>query len=176
MNRMPCTAELYQQAMLLIGQLGKKLMDRSWMMGTAESCTGGLVATLCTEVSGSSAWFAGGVVSYANSVKTVMLGVDEILLERHGAVSGEVVTAMAGGLLGRLGVQAGIAFSGIAGPGGGSLEKPVGTVWTGIALAAPEPGRESVIRSSRSLFSGTRQDIRSAAALHGLGMLLAALE
>lgn len=145
----------------LIGELSEKLMARNMLLGTAESCTGGLIAALCTEVPGSSRWFAGGVVSYANSVKSGLLGVDPALLAAHGAVSGPVVEAMARGALDALGVDVSLAVSGVAGPDGGSADKPVGTVWMAAGLSAR-------IVARRHLFPGNRGDVRFAAALAAL--------
>ena len=130
----PDSRKNYEQVLSLIGVLSEKLMAWGMMLGTAESCTGGLIAALCTEVAGSSRWFAGGIVSYSNSVKTGLLGVRAELLEAHGAVSGQVVEAMARGAIQALGVGASLSVSGIAGPDGGSPEKPVGMVWIGAAL------------------------------------------
>lgn len=102
-------------------------------MATAESCTGGNIAALITSVAGASDVFAGGIVSYSNAVKMSCLGVDENTLAAHGAVSAETVAEMAEGARARLGADYAVATSGIAGPGGGTPEKPVGTVWTAIA-------------------------------------------
>ena len=145
----------------LIGALSEKLMARNMLLGTAESCTGGLIAALCTAVPGSSRWFAGGVVSYANSVKSGLLGVDPALLSAHGAVSGPVVEAMAKGALDALGVDASLAVSGVAGPDGGSADKPVGTVWVAAGLSTRVTAR-------RHLFPGDRDEVRLAAALAAL--------
>jgi nicotinamide-nucleotide amidase len=116
--------------------IGRKLASLGKTVATAESCTGGYISHLITTIPGSSVYFKGGVVAYSNSVKADMLGVDPSAIERHGAVSLEVVEQMAHGVRKRLGADYGIATSGIAGPGGGSEEKPVGTVC--IALATPE--------------------------------------
>jgi nicotinamide-nucleotide amidase len=113
--------------------VGERLRDRGWTVGTAESCTGGAIAALLTSVPGSSAYFAGTVVAYANRVKQHLLGVSEGDLRRHGAVSREVVEQMARGALSALGCDCAVATSGIAGPGGGTPEKPVGTVWIAVA-------------------------------------------
>ena len=145
----------------LIDTLSEKLMARNMLLGTAESCTGGLIAALCTAVPGSSRWFAGGVVSYANSVKSGLLGVDPALLATHGAVSGPVVEAMAKGALDALGVDASLAVSGVAGPDGGSADKPVGTVWVAAGLSTRVTAR-------RHLFPGDRDEVRLAAALAAL--------
>lgn len=129
----------------LIGSLSEKLMVRGLLLGTAESCTGGLLAGACTEVSGSSRWFAGGVVTYSNELKMGLLAVPEEALAAHGAVSEAVVRAMAEGAVRRLGVQLALAVSGVAGPDGGSVEKPVGTVWLAACLVAPRAGGCAVI-------------------------------
>ncbi|NJB68207.1 nicotinamide-nucleotide amidase [Desulfobaculum xiamenense] len=113
----------------MIERLGDALRERGWFASTAESCTGGLVAHLLTNVPGSSEWFLGGVVAYANEVKTGLLGVPEAVLRAHGAVSRETVLAMVEGLCPLVKAHCGVAVSGIAGPGGGTPDKPVGTVW-----------------------------------------------
>jgi len=117
-----------------VGQLAGKLTALGWMLATAESCTGGLIACELTNVSGSSGWYVGGVVAYANSVKQALLDVPAETLAAHGAVSREVVLAMALGAARRLGAQCALSVSGVAGPTGGSPEKPVGTVWIGWAV------------------------------------------
>ena len=113
--------------------LGDALRRRGWRMACAESCTGGLIAAACTSVAGSSDWFEAGFVSYGNQAKTQMLGVDAALLGAHGAVSEQVARAMASGALERAGVDLAVAVTGIAGPGGGTPDKPVGTVWLALA-------------------------------------------
>lgn len=110
-------------------QLADALTQRGWMLATAESCTGGLIAAACTDLPGSSAWFDRGFVTYSNAAKTEMLGVPSELIDRYGAVSKEVVLAMAQGAIKQSNAQVSIAVSGVAGPDGGSLEKPVGTIW-----------------------------------------------
>ncbi|WP_245879619.1 CinA family protein [Zobellella endophytica] len=105
------------------------------MMATAESCTGGGIASALTDIAGSSAWFDRGFVTYSNAAKSEMLGVDLALIERCGAVSEDVVEAMARGACARSGCALSVAVSGVAGPGGGSEEKPVGTVWLACYLA-----------------------------------------
>jgi len=104
-------------------------------LGTAESCTGGGLADVITDVSGSSDYFLGGIVAYANSVKERLLGVEQAVLAAHGAVSEPVAVAMAEGVRRALGVDLGIGITGVAGPGGGTLDKPVGLVY--VALASP---------------------------------------
>ena len=115
----------------LVQQLATKIIEKGWMLATAESSTGGMIAAACTDLAGSSQWFARGFVTYSNEAKTEMLGVPAELIEKHGAVSEEVVRAMAEGAIRHSRAQVSIAVTGIAGPGGGSTEKPVGTVWVG---------------------------------------------
>jgi nicotinamide-nucleotide amidase len=140
-------------------------------VATAESCTGGLLAARLTERAGSSEHVAGGVVAYSNDAKTALLGVDPELIELHGAVSGDGAAAMADGALERFGAEVAVAVTGIAGPGGGSDEKPVGTVFWCVKRA----GGEAVVRSLR--LPGDRADVRdrsTTVALHLLRRLLAA--
>ena len=175
---------LCERTSKLIDTLSKKLMARNLMLGTAESCTGGMIAALCTEVAGSSRWFAGGVVTYSNGLKSALLGVEPALLQTHGAVSGPVVEAMAVGALDALAVDVSLSVSGIAGPDGGSAEKPVGTVWIGAALRGvcrsdastdlcAVPGK---ISTRRHNFSGSRGEVRMAAALAALETVCALLD
>ena len=137
------------------------LLRRQWMLATAESCTGGMVAAACTDLAGSSAWFERGFVTYSNAAKTQMLGVDALLITSHGAVSEPVARAMAQGALRRSAAQVALAITGVAGPGGGSVAKPVGTVWFGFA------GPWGV-HSELQHFGGDRAAVRQAAALHAL--------
>ncbi|HJR17376.1 MAG TPA: competence/damage-inducible protein A [Gemmatimonadales bacterium] len=137
---------------------------RGWRVAVAESCTGGLVGARLTDVPGSSDVFVGGVIAYDNAIKTELLGVPETLLAQHGAVSEPVARAMAEGALRRFGVNAAISVTGVAGPGGGSLEKPVGTVWLAYAM-------EGAVEARRSIFAGTRQEIRARAAQAALFFL-----
>lgn len=137
---------------------------RAIRLTVAESCTGGLVGTRLTEVPGSSDVFVGGVIAYDNSVKRELLGVPESLLAQHGAVSEPVARAMAEGAIRRFGTAGSIAVTGIAGPGGGSSEKPVGTVWLACSL-------EGKVEAQRSLFPGTRHEIRARAAQAALLLL-----
>jgi nicotinamide-nucleotide amidase len=137
-------------------RLGRALLVRGWRVATAESCTGGWIAKTLTDVPGSSQWFEGGVVSYSNAAKTSLLGVSQELLEAHGAVSEQAVRAMANGARERLRTELAVAVSGIAGPDGGTADKPVGTVcfaWatptgTGAARRVFAGGREAVRRQS----------------------------
>lgn len=123
----------------LIGRLSKALNSKGYLFATAESCTGGLIAGMCTDMPGSSAWFSGGVVAYADEVKLRLLDVPKDLLRNYGAVSEPVVRRMALGALAACNAQAALAVSGIAGPDGGTLEKPVGTVWIAYALVEAPP-------------------------------------
>jgi nicotinamide-nucleotide amidase len=113
--------------------VGRLLAAAGKTFSTAESCTGGTISQLITSIPGSSGYFLGGVTSYANSVKTGVLGVDPQIIEKHGAVSSECVAAMAEGVRKLTGSDYSAATSGIAGPGGGTPEKPVGTVWIGVS-------------------------------------------
>jgi nicotinamide-nucleotide amidase len=113
--------------------IGETLLAQNKKMGTAESCTGGYIAHLLTGIAGSSQWYNGSVVSYTNELKSKLLHVDAKIIEKNGAVSEETVRAMAQGALDTLDVDIAVAVTGIAGPGGGSDEKPVGTVWMAVA-------------------------------------------
>lgn len=138
----------------LVADLAAQLQARGWQMATAESCTGGLIAATCTEVSGSSAWFERGFVTYSNQAKTDLLGVDAALITAHGAVSEPVARAMAEGALARSRAQVAVAVTGVAGPTGGSADKPVGTVW----LAWATQGQAT--RALRCQFNGDRAAVR----------------
>lgn len=134
-------------------------------MASAESCTGGLIAAACTDLAGSSHWFERGFVTYSNQAKTDMLGVDAGLIERHGAVSEPVARAMALGAVARSQAQAAVAVTGVAGPGGGSADKPVGTVWFGWATPAGTV-------TEMKCFGGDRAAVRQATVAHALKRLL----
>lgn len=140
---------------------------RGVTVATAESCTGGLVAARITSVPGSSSVFLGGVVSYANEVKRVLLGVPQEVLDRVGAVSAECAEAMAGGARGRLGADVAVSVTGIAGPDGGTPLKPVGLVYLGLATAAG-------VRAERCQFAGGREAVREQASERALELLLEA--
>ena len=149
----------------LATRLGILLQSRGWRVATAESCTGGLVAAAITDVGGSSGWFERGFVTYSNEAKTEMLGVRADTLAAHGAVSEATAWEMVAGALERSGADLAVAITGIAGPSGGSPEKPVGLVCFAWA------GREGPLRSSTRRFAGDRAAIREAAvgvALEGL--------
>jgi nicotinamide-nucleotide amidase len=119
----------------LVLSLAQALRERGLKLATAESCTGGLIAAACTAVAGSSDWFERGFVTYSNDAKTESIGVDAALIAAHGAVSEAVACAMAEGALAHSRAHLAVAVTGIAGPGGGSKAKPVGTVWLATARA-----------------------------------------
>jgi nicotinamide-nucleotide amidase len=144
-------------------ELGEALQRRGWMLACAESCTGGWAAQACTAIAGSSAWFERGFVTYSNAAKRELLGVPEAHLVSHGAVSLEVARAMAEGALQHSRAQAAFAITGIAGPGGGTPEKPVGTVC--FAWAAAD--RETV--AERVQFAGDRRAIRARSVAYAIG-------
>ena len=149
----------------LCSLLADTLLHRKLMLATAESCTGGLIAGACTDLSGSSAWFERGFVTYSNEAKTDMLGVDAALIERHGAVSEEVARAMALGAVLHSRAQVAVAVTGVAGPTGGSKSKPVGTVWFGWNV-------QGQLRSQVQHFCGDRAAVRAATVRHALQQLL----
>lgn len=134
-------------------KLGRALHVRGWRLGVAESCTGGWIAKVLTDVAGSSQWFEGGVVAYSNAAKIELLGVPSELLASHGAVSEQAVRAMAEGARRRLAVDLAVAVIGIAGPGGGTQDKPVGTVH--FAWVAPQR-----VTAARRIFAGSRESVR----------------
>lgn len=148
-----------------VARLAEVLRARGLMLATAESCTGGLIAGACTDLAGSSDWFERGFVSYSNAAKTELLGVDAALIVAHGAVSEPVARAMAQGAVRHAHAQLAVAVTGVAGPGGGSAEKPVGTVWFGWAL----PGG---IHTEVQCFAGDRAAVRAATVRHALARLL----
>lgn len=117
----------------LAAELGKLLIAQNHTLSTAESCTGGGIASIITAIPGSSQYFHGGIVAYANEVKMALLEVQSETLERHGAVSEQTVVEMAKGAMKSMKTTCSIATSGIAGPGGGTAEKPVGTIWIAVA-------------------------------------------
>ena len=137
-----------------VAALAAALRQRGWRLATAESCTGGLIAGACTELAGSSDWFERGFVSYSNQAKTELLGVPAELIATHGAVSEPVVRAMAEGALARSHAQLSVAVTGIAGPTGGSEDKPVGTVWFGWCGGGQT-------RTERQVFAGNRAAVRA---------------
>ncbi|MBW0170099.1 MAG: CinA family protein [Hydrogenophaga sp.] len=149
----------------LVAQLARELKARGLMMATAESCTGGLIAGACTEVSGSSEWFERGFVTYSNEAKHELLGVPAELIAQHGAVSEPVARAMAAGAVAHSPTQLAVAVTGVAGPTGGSPAKPVGTVWFGWATPAG-------VFTEHQRFDGDRSAVRQATVRHALAGLL----
>ena len=143
----------------LVGKLGDALRARGWRLATAESCTGGLLAGTCTAPAGASDWFAAGFVTYANDAKTGLLGVPDALIALHGAVSAEVADAMARGALAHAGVQLALSVTGIAGPGGGSAAKPVGTVWLGVAWTHARETQEGLPAGGDAPLVGSRTEL-----------------
>ncbi len=149
--------------------LGRELLRRGWMLGCAESCTGGLISAAVTALAGSSQWFERGFVTYSNAAKQDLLGVPTQLLQAHGAVSEATALAMARGVLEHAPVQAALAVTGIAGPGGGSADKPVGLVWFAWAWL---DARGPCAQAEAMRWPGDRHAVRMASALHALrGML-----
>ena len=155
----------------LIRQIAASLIDRRWRVATAESCTGGGIATALTDLAGSSAWFDCGLVTYSNEAKQQLLGVSEASLLEAGAVSETVVKQMVAGALKQSQAQVAVAVSGIAGPDGGTEDKPVGTVWIAWGIEGQAPKAECF------LFPGDRAEVRTqtiVAALSGMQQLLTA--
>ena len=162
---MPTDSVVYQLAI----RVGNKLRDGRLMLATAESCTGGMIATAITDISGSSGWFERGFVTYSNQAKSEMIGVPPELIEKHGAVSEPVARAMAEGALTNSRAQVSLAVTGVAGPGGGTPEKPVGMVsfgWSNRLHTSVET----------RVFKGDREQIRVQAAAHALRGLLAFID
>lgn len=153
----------------LAARVGHTVLAARRRMVTAESCTGGWIAKVLTDVPGSSQWFECGYVTYSNTAKMRDLGVSAATLERHGAVSEETVREMAAGALRVSGADIALAVTGIAGPDGGTAEKPVGTVWVCVA-ARRAPAIDAITEGQH--FSGDRSQVRSAAVRRALEMLL----
>ena len=150
----------------LAEQVGEALLESGWALATAESCTGGWVAKLVTDIAGSSQWFDRGFITYSNAAKQDMLGVSGTTLEAEGAVSEATVAAMVSGALERSLADVALAISGIAGPGGERPGKPVGTVCFAWQLQGQPP------RIETQHFSGDRNNVRQQAVLHALQVLL----
>lgn len=149
----------------LCERLAQVLQARGWMLATAESCTGGLIAAACTDLSGSSNWFERGFVTYSNEAKTELLGVDASAIAQHGAVSEVVARAMAFGAVRRSLAQVSVAVTGVAGPTGGTPDKPVGTVWFGFQV-------DGKLVSETRRFDGDRAAVRAQTVQHALRRLL----
>ena len=148
------TQDMPERLDKLSAALGRRLLGQELILTTAESCTGGWIAKVVTDIPGSSAWFDRGFVTYSNAATREMLGVAETSLAEHGAVSSEVASEMAAGAIARSKAGVALAVTGIAGPGGGSDEKPVGTVY----FAWVVPGREMQVQ--RVQFAGDRDEVR----------------
>lgn len=149
----------------LVRDLADICVSRGLICATAESCTGGLLGSALTALPGSSRWYAGGVVAYANGVKSALLGVPDDMLAAHGAVSRPVAESMARGARRPTGADVGLSTTGVAGPGGGSDAKPVGTVWLGWSLG-------DKTRAELYHFDGDRDAVRAAAVHQSLKGLL----
>jgi nicotinamide-nucleotide amidase len=150
------------QAVLRLAHL---LQAKGWMLASAESCTGGMIAAACTDLAGSSNWFERGFVTYSNEAKTELLGVDPALIAAQGAVSEVVARAMAFGAIRHSHAQASVAVTGVAGPSGGSKDKPVGTVWFGFQV-------DGLLTSELRHFAGDRAAVREATVRHALNRLI----
>ncbi len=153
-------------------QVGAALRQRGLLLATAESCTGGLIAGAITEIAGSSGWFDRAMVTYSNEAKGEMLGVSDECLRRFGAVSEETAKAMADGALQRSRADVAVAVTGIAGPGGGSADKPVGMVCFGWAIR----GRETGADTETQQFPGDRATVRQMTVRHALLGILKRLD
>jgi nicotinamide-nucleotide amidase len=152
-----------------VPRLAELLLARQWRLATAESCTGGLISAACTDLAGSSNWFERGFVTYSNDAKMELLGVEERLLRRAGAVCQGVARAMVEGALAHSHAQVAVAVTGVAGPTGGSPAKPVGTVWFGFAL----PGK---LVTEKCHCEGDRAAVRAATVHHAVSRLIELLE
>jgi nicotinamide-nucleotide amidase len=153
------------QAQAQAQELAQALLARRWMLATAESCTGGMIAARCTDLAGSSAWFDRGFVTYSNEAKTELLGVDRQFIVHEGAVSEVVARAMAQGAVAHSKAQVAVAVTGVAGPAGGSIDKPVGTVWLAWCI-------DGVVDAERVLFPGDRAAVRESTTQHALQGLI----
>lgn len=149
-----------------VATLAQALRAKGWHLATAESCTGGLIAAACTSIAGSSDWFERGFVTYSNEAKTELIGVPPALIQQHGAVSAEVARAMAEGALSQARVDLSVAVTGIAGPGGATPGKPVGTVWTAVARRG-QPTQPVLLQ-----LDGSRSDVREQTVDAALAALL----
>ena len=150
----------------LANSLGQQLKTRGWKLVTAESCTGGGLAYTITSIAGSSVWFDRGLVTYSNTSKEELLGVNSATLKTYGSVSAETAQEMAKGALKNSQAQISIAITGIAGPDGGTADKPVGTVWIACATST------QAVQVSHHLFSGDRATVREKTIKTALDILL----
>ena len=159
---------------LLVEQLARLLIQNNKKLTVAESCTGGWVAKVLTDLAGSSDWFERGFVTYSNQAKNEMLGVAESTLENKGAVSQETVTEMALGALKNSHADFSMSISGIAGPGGGSVEKPLGLVW--FSWAVKENNTFNILAAEKQVFAGDRESVRRQAVEYVLTRLIKLFE
>ena len=159
---------LDETVLLQASQVLSAFRARGWKVATAESCTGGLIAAALTHVAGSSDVVDRGFVTYSNAAKTALLGVDPLVVAAQGAVSQPVAAAMAQGAAACSLADVTVAVTGVAGPGGGSVDKPVGTVWFGLAR------RGEATLTEQRVFVGDRAAVRAATVVHAFGLLLLA--
>jgi nicotinamide-nucleotide amidase len=160
-NHVPDDAGLAER----VEELASRLTKLGWTLSTAESCTGGWIAKCCTDRAGSSAWFERGFVTYSNEAKHGMLGVDETVLAEAGAVSREAALQLAGGAQASAGTDVAVAVTGIAGPEGGTAEKPVGSVWFAWAI-------QGSVDAEMKQFPGNRDAVRRHTVSHALQGLI----
>ncbi|MFV1983623.1 MAG: CinA family protein [Thiohalomonadales bacterium] len=161
--------DFYTEISKTATQLAKACLKTGKLLAVAESCTGGWLSKSLTDLAGSSEWFDGGFVTYSNEAKINMISVQKDSLESYGAVSEQVVIEMARGVLAHTKASFSVAISGIAGPGGGTEEKPVGLVW--FAFVNNNKG-EFTVSTEQHIFNGNRNDIRGQAVLQALAGLL----
>jgi nicotinamide-nucleotide amidase len=147
------------------GRIFELCVRRGWNLAVAESCTGGLIGARLTSVPGSSSYFLGGVIAYSDDLKKNLLNVPGELLDSYGAVSGPVAEAMARGVIAATGAHCGISVTGVAGPDGGTREKPVGTVWVGVAMPSGTISRQYN-------FTGNRDEVREQAVKAAMELFL----
>ncbi len=153
----------------LAKKLGEMLSKKNLSLSVCESCTGGMLGSIITTVPGSSNYFKGGIIAYSNEIKNKIIGVKKRTLKNFGAVSKQTASEMAMGIKRIMGTDAGIAITGIAGPGGGTKNKPVGLVYIGVILSKK-------IKVEKNIFSGNRQQIREKACEQALRLLIQMLE
>lgn len=161
------------ELLALSTELGRALTQKGWRLACAESCTGGWIAMVVTAIAGSSSWFDRGFVTYSNEAKQEMLEVPAETIRQHGAVSEQTVLAMAQGALNHSHAQVSLSVSGIAGPGGGTVDKPPGTVCFAWAISSTFLGEPGFSWSETQHFSGSREAVRRQAVQHALKSLLA---
>lgn len=164
----PSAVSIMNDEQRLEARVGAALLQRGWTICTAESCTGGLVLHWLTNIPGSSGYVLGGVVAYANEIKEQVLGVPAATITAYGAVSEQTATAMLDGVLRLFPATLAVSITGIAGPGGGTLEKPVGLTYIGISI--PHMG---IKRVDRHMWDGDREAVKAASAAEALRKVLA---